>query len=74
MSPCPFPTTIMTTAREVVERDYTARKTRTMEFIEKVQVIIDETPQWPIGQIVRELGVSHSTVNACVKGDLKCRP
>ena len=33
---------------EVVERKDTARKTRTKEFIEKVQAIIDETPQRPI--------------------------
>ena len=58
---------------EVVERKDTARKTRTKEFIEKVQAIIDETPQRPIRQIARELGVSHTTVNACVKEDLKCR-
>ena len=58
---------------EVVERKDTARKTRTKEFIEKVQVIIDETPQRPIRQIARDLGVSHTTVNACVKEDLKCR-
>ena len=48
-------------------------KTRTKEFIEKVQAILDETPQWPIQQIVRDLGVTHTTVNACVKEDLKCR-
>ena len=36
---------------EVVERDYTARKIRTKESIEKVQAIIDETPQLPIRQI-----------------------
>ena len=48
---------------EVVERKDTARKTRT-KFIEKVQAIIDETPQWPIRQIARDLGVSHTTVNA----------
>ena len=29
---------------EVVERKDTARKTRTKEFIEKVQAITDETP------------------------------
>ena len=58
---------------EVVERKDTARKTRTKEFIEKVQAIIDETPQRPIRQIARDLGVSHTTVNACVKEDLKCR-
>ena len=51
----------------------TARKTRTKEFIEKVLAIIDETPQWPIRQIARDFGVSHTTVNACVKEDLKCR-
>ena len=48
---------------EVVERkpmtEDTARKTQTKEFIEKVQAIIDETPQRP--------------VNACVKEDFKCR-
>ena len=49
------------------------QETRTKEFIEKVQAIIDETPQWPIRQIARDLGVSHTTVNACVKEDLKCR-
>ena len=59
---------------EVVERKDTARKTRTKEFIEKVQAIIDETPQRPIRQIARDLGVSHTTVNACVKEDLKCWP
>ena len=58
---------------EVVERKDTARKTRTKEFIEKVQAIIDETPQRPIRQIARDLGASHTTVNACVKEDLKCR-
>ena len=58
---------------EVVERKDTARKTRTKEFIEKVQAIIDETPQRPIRQIARDLGVSHTTVNACVKEDLKCK-
>ena len=58
---------------EVVERKASARKTRTKEFIEKVKAIIDETPQWPIRQIARDLGLSHTTVNACVKEDLKCR-
>ena len=58
---------------EVVEPKDTARKTRTKEFIEKVQAIIDETPQRPIRQIARDLIVSHTTVNACVKEDLKCR-
>ena len=58
---------------EVVEWKDTARKTVTKEFIEKVQAIIDETPQRPNRQIARDLGVSHSTVNACVKEDLKCR-
>ena len=58
---------------EVVERKVTARKTRTKEFIEKVQAIIDETPQRPIKQIARDLGVSHTIVNACVKEDLNCR-
>ena len=58
---------------EVVERKDTVRKTRTKEFIEKVQAIIDETPQRPIRQIARDLGVSYTTVNACVKEDLKCR-
>ena len=61
----------------VVERkpkaEDTARKTRTKEFIEKVQAIIDETPQRPIRQIAGNLGVSRTTVNACVKEDLKCR-
>ena len=50
----------------------TTKKTQTKEFIENVQAIIDETPQWPIQQISRDLGVSHTTVNACVKEDLKC--
>ena len=58
---------------EVVEWKDTVRKTRTKEFIEKVQAIIDETPQRPILQIAIDLGISHTTVNACVKGDLKCR-
>ena len=58
---------------EVVERKDTTRKIRTKEFIEKVQAIIDETPQRPIRQIARDLGVSHTTVNACVKEDLMCR-
>ena len=38
----------------------TARKTRTKELIEKVQAIIDETPQQPNRQIARDLGVSHT--------------
>ena len=62
---------------EVVEQkskaEDTARKTRTKEFIEKVQAIIGETPQQPIQQIARDLGISHTTVNACVKEDLMCR-
>ena len=57
---------------EVMEQD-TARKTRTKEFIKKVPAIIDETPQQPIRQIARDLGVLHTTVNTCVKEDLKCR-
>ena len=58
---------------EVVERKDAAGKTRTKEVIEKVQAIIEETPQRPIRQIARDLDVSHTTVNACVKEDLKCR-
>ena len=58
---------------EVVERKDTARKTQTKEFIEKVQAIIDEIPQRPIRQFARDLSISHTTVNACVKEDLKCR-
>ena len=57
---------------EMMERKDTARKSWTKEFIEKVPAIIDETPQQPIRQIARDLGVSHTTVNACVKEDLKC--
>ena len=49
------------------------RKTRNKEFIEKVLAIINETPQQPIRQIARDLGVSHTTVNACVKDGLKSR-
>ena len=56
---------------EVVEKKDIARKTRTKEFIEKVQAIIDETPQRPIWQITRDLGLSHATVNACMKGGLE---
>ena len=51
---------------EVAERKVTARKTQ--EFIEKVQAIIDETPQRPIRLIARDLGVSHTIVNACEGG------
>ena len=58
---------------EWVERKDTARKMWTKEFIGKFQAIIDETPQRPIRQIARDLGVSHTTVNACVKEDLMCR-
>ena len=58
---------------EVVEWKDTARKTQTKEFTEKIQAIIDETPQRPIRQIARDLDVSHTTVNARVKEDLKCR-
>ena len=58
---------------EVVERKDTARKTQTKKLIGKVKAIIDETPHRPIRQIARHLGVSHTTVNACVKEDLKCR-
>ena len=62
---------------EVVERkpkaEDTARETRTKELIKKVQAIIDETPQRSIRQIARDLGVSNTTVNACVKEDLKCK-
>ena len=58
---------------EMVERKDTARKTQTKEFIEKVQAIIDETPQRPIQQTARDLGVSHTTVNACVRENLNCK-
>ena len=58
---------------EVVEQKDTARKTQTKEFIEKVQAIIDDTPQRPTRQIARDLSVSHTTVKVCVKEDLKCR-
>ena len=58
---------------DVLEWKDTTRKTRTREFIEKVKAIIDETPQKPIQQIDRDLGASHTTVNAYVKEDLKCR-
>ena len=57
---------------DVVERKDTARNTRTKEFIEKVKAIFDETPQRPFRQIARDLGVSQTTANACVKEDLKC--
>ena len=50
---------------EVVERKDTARKTRTKEFIEKVQAIIEETPQRPIRQIPRDLGVTHNCKCMC---------
>ena len=60
-------------ALEVVEWKDTARKTQTKEFIEKVQAIIDETPHWPVQQIAKDLGISYTTVNVCVKEDLKCR-
>ena len=57
---------------EVVERkpkvENTARKTQTKEFIEKVQAIIDETPQRPIRQIARDLGVSHNCECMCDGG------
>ena len=59
---------------EVVEWKDTDRKTRTKDFIEKIQAIIDETPQRPIQQIARDLGVSHTTVNAWVKEDLNVGP
>ena len=52
---------------DVVKLKDTARKIWTKEFIEKVQAIFDETPQQPIRQIAWDLGVSHTTVNACVK-------
>ena len=58
---------------EVLEKKDTARKTRTKEIIGIVQAIIDETPQRPIRQIAKDLGVSDTTVNACVKQDFKCR-
>ena len=62
---------------EVVEckpkAEDTARKTLTKEYIEKVQAIIDETAQQPIRQTARDLGISHTTVNACAKEELKCR-
>ena len=58
---------------EVVKWKDTARETRTKEFSEKVQAIIDETPQRLIRHIARDLCISHTTVNAYVKEDLKCR-
>ena len=58
---------------EVVERKDTARKARTKEFIEKVQAIIDETPYRLFRQIARDLGVSHTTMNACVKENMRCK-
>ena len=63
---------------EVVEwkpkAEDTVRKTRTKEFIKKVQAIIDETPQWPVRQIARDLGISHTTMNVCVKEDWSVGP
>ena len=56
----------------LVEWKDTARKTRTKGFIEKIQANIDKTSQRPIWLIARDLGVSHTTVYACVKDDLKC--
>ena len=53
---------------EVVDRKDTARKTRTKEFIEKVQAIIDETPQRPIRQTAGKLGVSHNCEWMCGGG------
>ena len=48
---------------EVVERkpkaEDTARKTRTKEFIEKVQATIDETPQRPYEHKLRTTGLDH---------------
>ena len=46
---------------EVVERKNTARKTRT-KFIEKVQAIIDETPQRPIRRL------THNSESVCEGG------
>ena len=63
----------MRTVQRLREKKDPTRNTRTKEFIEKVQAIIDETPQRPLGQIARDLGVSHTTLNACVKEDFKCR-
>ena len=37
------------------------------------KAIIDENPQRPIEQNAWDLGISHTTVNACVKEDLRCR-
>ena len=64
--------TYWTSLWRAVEWKDTARKTQTKEFIEKVRGIIDETLQRLIRQIARDLGVSHTTLNACVKEDLKC--
>ena len=58
---------------EMVEQKGIARMIQTKGFIDKVQEIIDETPQRPIRQIAWDLGVSYTTLNACVKEDLKCR-
>ena len=62
---------------EMVERkpkaEDTTKKTWTKEFIGKVQAIIDETPKWPIRQIAKDLGFSHTNMNASLKEDLKCR-
>ena len=58
---------------EVAEQKNTIWKIWTKEFIEKVQAIIDETPQRPIQQIARDLSVSHPIVYACVKEELKCK-
>ena len=51
---------------EVVEREDTTRKTRNKEFIEKFQVIIDETPQRPIRQRFRRL--THNCECMCEGG------
>ena len=62
---------------EVVERkpkaEDTARKTRTKEFIEKVQSIIDETSPAAYLADCQRFRRHTTTVNACAKEELKCR-
>ena len=64
---------LLEVAKRKFKAEDNASKTQTKKFIEKIQAIIDEIPRRHIRRIARDLGVSHTTVNACVKEDLKCR-
>lgn len=50
-----------------------ARKIRDVEFIRKVQEMIDEDPTRSYRQMAEDLNCTHTTIKHCIREDLQCR-